>query len=442
LNLNLDEAFKKVLFFAFIFCCAVSFAYAQGDVYLSLSATGKRSDIAIESFFSPNKQQDDIKYAQLLKEIVQNDLILCRYFNVVIGDPEANAPLDTKLVFWEKKGAAVLLNASVKTLKPEQISVDVKLYDVVSGEIILKQNFRNESVNYRYLAHEISDEIVKRFTGEIGVACSRIAFINNSTRFKELYLIDYDGYNLRRLTKDKKLNILPRWSPDGEQIIYTSYLYNNPDLFSLNVVKNRRSIISKYQGLNAAGAFSPDGKKILLTLSRGKYPNLYLISPTGEILRRMTDGSYIDTSPSFAPNGQEIVFISDRPGYPQLYIMNIDGGNLRRLTTSGFCDSPAWSPRGDKIVFTMRQQKGNYDLFVYDLPSSKITRLTNNQRNNENPSWSPDGRFLAFSSTRSGRSEIYVMAIDGSGTRKLAELPESSYTPAWSPNLLENKQQR
>lgn len=428
------KLFKKCFAVLFLFSLFTSFAYAQGDVYLSLSATGKRSDIAIESFSTPYKTSEDSRYAQLLKEVIENDLILCRYFNVIVGDPKEGAPFDARMLFWEKKGAAVLLTASVR-VKIEQIIFDIKLYDVVTQELIWKHTYKGDTVNYREMAHEVSDEIVRRFTGESGVASSKVAFINNSTRFKELYIIDYDGHNLRRLTKDNKLNVLPKWSPDGQQIIYTSYLYNNPDLFSLNLVKNRRSIVSKYQGLNAAGSFSPDGNKILLTLSRGKYPNLYMISTTGEILRRMTDGSYIDTSPSFAPNGQEVVFISDRPGYPQLYIMNIDGGNLRRLTTAGFCDSPAWSPRGDKIVFTMRQKKGNYDLYVYDLPSSKITKLTNNQRNNENPSWSPDGRFIAFSSNRGGRGEIYIMAIDGSGTRKLAEIPGTSFTPAWSPNL-------
>ena len=435
MNFITIKLLKRTAFTVFASAVFASAVFAQSDVYLSLSATGKRSDIAIESFAAPNNTSDDIKYAQLLKEVVENDLILSRYFNVITGDPERSAPHDARMLFWEKKGASVLITGTVK-VRLDQITLEVKLYDVVSREIIWQQTYKNEAVNYRRLAHEVSDEIVRRFTGEQGIARSKLAFINNNTRFKELYIIDYDGRNIRRLTHDKKLNILPKWSPIGNQITYTSYLYNNPDLFSIDLQNNRRRIISKYQGLNSAGTFSPDGTKILLTLSRGRYPNLYLISEaTGEILRRMTDGSYIDTSPSFAPNGQEIVFISDRPGLPQLYIMNIEGGNVRRLTTSDFCDSPAWSPRGDKIVFTMRQQKGNYDLFVYDLPTSKITRLTSNQRNNENPAWSPDGRFVAFSSTRSGRSEIYIMAIDGSGTRKLAEIPGASFTPSWSPNL-------
>ena len=70
----------------------------------------------------------------------------------------------------------------------------------------------------------LNNEIVKRFTGEDGVACSKIAFTNNCTKFKEIYVVDYDGYNLRRFTKDNKLNILPKWVPYSSVIIYTSYL--------------------------------------------------------------------------------------------------------------------------------------------------------------------------------------------------------------------------
>jgi TolB protein len=426
---------QKFLFiFAVLFFAVV--IYAQSDVYLSLSATEKRSNIAIEYFIAADKKDDSLKYAKLLKKIIENDLILSRYFNVMqnaFEDGEAIA-FKEKLFLWEKRGASVLLTASV-SVDGDELILEVKMFDVVSRETIWKCNYKNGSLNYRYMAHEVSDEIVRKLTGGTGIARSKIVFVNDSTRFKELYIIDYDGYNLYRLTKDSKINILPKWSMDGEQIIYTSYFYNNPDLFVLNLAKNRRSVISKYQGLNVAGSFSPDGGKILLTLSRGRYPNLYLISTSGEILQRMTDGSHIDTSPSFAPNGREIVFISDRLGYPQLYIMNVDGGNIRRLTTSGFCDSPSWSPCGDKIVFTMRQLKGNNDLYVYDLPTAKITKLTNNQQNNENPTWSPDGRFVTFYSNRSGKGEIYVMAIDGSEVRRLVEIAGMSYSPSWSPVL-------
>ncbi|MCL2335394.1 MAG: hypothetical protein FWC57_04960, partial [Endomicrobia bacterium] len=190
--------FKKFLVsFAFAVICASAAFSQDSDVYLSLSATGKRSDIAIESFSTPYKTSEDVKYAQFLKEVIENDLILSRYFNVITGDPEDNVGFEGRMLFWEKKGASVLFTGAVKT-KLDRITFEVKLYDVVTKETIWSSEFRNDGVNYRELAHEISDEIVKRFTGESGIARSRIAFINDGGgKFKELYVVDYDGHNLR-----------------------------------------------------------------------------------------------------------------------------------------------------------------------------------------------------------------------------------------------------
>ncbi|MDR2772699.1 MAG: hypothetical protein LBB93_04450 [Elusimicrobiota bacterium] len=429
----------KKLFFIFIVLFLSSFSNAQqSDIYLSLSSSGKKFSIGIEPFSYVGRNTENAKYGSAIKAVIENDLILSRYFNVIV-DNISNSNFEAKLSSWDERGASVLFTASIEVSgkgERTRINVRVKMYDTTSKKIVWEDVFhRDNKSDFRYIGHEISNEIVRRFTGEEGVALSKIAFVNNGTRFKELYVIDYDGHNLKRLTRDAKLNLLPKWSPEGDQIIYTSYLFNNPDLFSINMVNNKRSVVSKYQGLNSAGTFSPNGKTILLTLSRGLFPNLYLIDKNGRLVQQMTKGSYIDTSPSFAPNGQEIVFISDRSGIPQMYIMNMDGGNARRLPTDGHCDSPAWSPRGDKIAFTMRQGRGHFDLYVYDLRSTRITRLTNSQGNNENPVWSPDGRFLAFASSRRGRWEIYIMAIDGSGTRKLAEISGNSYTPSWSANI-------
>ena len=420
----------SILFLTLFFASAV---YGV-DVYLSLTAAASRSDVALEAFAPGDTSAESLKYSKIVKEIIENDLVLSRYFNLILGEPPKDISFADRMVFWDQRGALVVIRGSV-SVQGANLSLDVKMHDTASGDVIWKQAFNFPLASFRAAAHRVSDEIVKRFTGESGIASSKIVFANDGTKSKEIYIADYDGYNVKKLTNDKKINILPKFNPDGTGFIYTSYLYNNPDLYFLDLKNNKRSAVSKFQGLNTAGNFSPDGKQIVLTLSRSIYPSLYLIDLKGNIVRRLTDGAYIDTSPSFSPNGNEIVFISDRPGFPQLYIMNFEGGNVRRLTTTGFCDSPAWSPRGDKIVFTMRQARNNFDLYVYDLPTAKITRLTNAQGSNENPVWSPDGRFLAFSSTRSGIREIYVMAIDGSGVRKLANLSGASYTPSWSVNV-------
>lgn len=408
--------------------------YAQNDVYLSLSSKASRASIGLSDFVPINGFYEEMNISRNFKEALEADLILSRHFNVAAANSSYKFDLEAQFEYWESKNVSVLLTGSLSIKDSTVLNVDVKLYDIESQQLIWEDRYYENVNNYRYIAHKINDEVVKRLTGEEGVACTKIAFINNSTKFKEIYVVDYDGHNLRRLTKDNRLNVLPKWVPESTQIIYTSYLYNNPDLFVIDILKNKRRALSTIQGLNSPASFSPDKKTLVTTLSRGVYPNLYLLDERGTVIRRLTEGKYIDTSPAFSPTGREIVFISDRAGYPQIYIMDIEGGNLRRLSTKGNCDSPTWSPKGDKIAFTMKLEK-TFDIFLYDLPKQRIVRLTKNQGNNENPTWSPDGRFIAFSSTRSGKSEIYIMGMDGTGERKLIDMSGSSFTPSWSQGI-------
>lgn len=436
LNLNL---IKIGFVIVFLFCILFPInSYAEDDVFLSLSSGGAKAGIGLMEFVPQSGIFEEINLSKDLENALESDLILSRHFNVVTADTSYKFDIEEQFSYWTSKNVSALITGNIlieKTdKKPEKLTVKVKVYDVETRQIIWEDKYSDKVNNYRYIAHKINDEIVKRFTGEEGFACSKIAFINDSTKFKEVYVVDYDGYNLRRYTKDNKLNILPKWVPNSSRIIYTSYLYNNSDLFVLDILKNKRKALSTIQGLNSPACFSPDKKTIIATLSRGVYPNLYLLDEDGTVIRRLTEGRHIDTSPSFSPSGKEVVFISDRAGYPQIYIMDIDGVNLRRLSTKENCDSPTWSPKGDKIAFTMRYN-GKFDICLYDLPKQRIIKLTENSGDNENPSWSQDGRFIVFSSTRTGKSEIYIMGIDGTGIRKLIDMPGNSYTPAWSQSL-------
>jgi len=413
---------------AVVFCLSGGMAT---DVYLSLSSHGQRGQLGLAGFVPETPTVDESKIGRDIQETLRFDLLFSRYFNLLEDGPFYSGQ-EEQLKNWSEQGADMLICGKIK-VKDRQISLTGQLFDIGSKQVIWQKTYNGDLNEYRHLAHELNDDIILRFTGERGIAHTKIVFVNNHTGHKELYVADYDGTNIRQLTYDNSINVLPTWSPDGREIIYTTYRFGNPDLYAISPTGDKLHPISQRQGLNSAGAFSPDGSKIALTLSRGGAPNLFLLSRTGEIMRQLTNGEDIGTSPSFAPNGQEIVYISDKPGYPQLYIMSLSGGNVRRLSARGYCDSPAWSPRGDKIVFAMRENGSSYfDICVYDLPTSRIDKLTQDEGNNENPSWSPDGRFIVFSSTRSGRSEMYVIAVDGSGIRKLGSISGSSFMPDWS----------
>ena len=402
----------------------------SADIYLSLSAHGQRMELGISGFSPENGKVDEAKLGRLVTDVLTNDLLFSRYFNLVEGGPVYTGKPE-ELLDWQKREANVLLCGKA-AIKRNELYITCQVFDIYAQKIIWEKTFNREIEDYRYIAHDINDELIFRFTGEKGIAHTKIVFVNNGSKYKELFVMDYDGYNPRQITADKSINLFPKWSPDSKEIIYTTFRYGNPDLYSVAFPGVTRRAVSKLQGLNTAGSFSPDGKTIALTLSRGKIPSIYLIARDGSFTKKLGSMRGIATSPCFAPNGKEIAYISDLPGYPQVYIMNLDTGRSRRIITRGFCDSPAWSPRGDKIVFTMRVNDSGYKLFVFNLNNSEVSRLTYNDGKDENPSFSPDGRFITFSSTKNYKSEVYILAIDGSGLRKLTDLPGSSTSPNWS----------
>ena len=364
----------------------------------------------------------DALLAKSLRGVVRSDLMLSRRFDVRDEEPGA-APA---------AGASWRLKA-VAGQGADKLTAQVRLENGAGGEAVFERFYRQDAAWPRALAHRIADDVVKAATGRGGIARTRIAFVNDSTGRKEVYVMDYDGEGVKRLTGDKSIDLLPRFSPDGTKLAYTSYKNGNPDLFLLDLETGRAAALSRDQGLNVAGGFSPDGTKLLMTLSRGKSPNLYLKDLATGAVTRLTSHFGADSTPTFSPDARQAAFVSDRSGNPQIYALDLATKQTRRLSNLNWCDSPAWSPSGEWIAFAGRaNRKDKMDIFLVDVTGSSVRRLTHGEGSNEDPTWSPDGRLLAFSSTRGGRSEIYVMDADGSAPRRAADIPGASSTPHWS----------
>ena len=401
-------------------------APAQTEVKLALTGAAGQPNpgLALPPFEAEDpKIGADAVLARDLREIVRQDLMLSRRFEVTDED-NASQPV---------KGAVWRLTAKASK-NADKISLRVKLANAEGGETVFERFYRQDSAWMRALAHRVADDIVKAATGRDGIARTRIAFANNKSGHKEIWVMDYDGEAVKRLTDNRSISLLPRFSPDGRTLAYTSYKDGNPDLWFLNLETGHSRVFSSEQGLNIAGGFSPDGTKILMTLSKGKSPNLYLKEVAGGAAERLTNHFGADSTPTFSPDARQVAFISDRSGNPQVHVLDIPTRKVTRLTSLNWCDAPAWSPTGEWIAFAGRaHNKDKMDIFLVDITGGQLRQLTRGEGSNEDPAWSPDGRFLAFSSTRGKRSQIWVMDADGSAPRLMADVPGASVTPHWSP---------
>ncbi len=432
---------KKALYVVVLGLLSASLLLAANkDVTIDISKFDSRKiNIAVAPFSELGDLGEENLGTQVAA-IIKNDLRLSGYFTIAdrVDEQELQS---SSLDYNELKDQgvdAVVKGTIIK--KDNQLLLECYLYDTTSKVRVAGVRYKAIKSILRKSIHDFSDEIVFRYTGEKGIAHTRICFVGDTKGQREIYLVDYDGYGLTALTKENALVLLPKWTPDGQRIIYTSYKDNNPDLYIIKDNGTGRKMLSGFQGLNSMARFSRDGKSLVIVLSKDGNPELYLMTPAGEMIRRLTNNKRIDAAPSWSPSNRDLVFISDRTGVPQMFITDIDGANVRRLVYSNtYTDSPEWSPTGERIAYVTRMAKGEFNIFTTDVSGNYQQQLTKGTKRNENPSWSPDGRFLVFVSTRNGKSQLFVMNNDGSNQRPLfpGELDDQFkgeiYTPCWSP---------
>jgi TolB protein len=379
-------------------------------------------------------------------QVLRNDLRFPGLFQFVADSLlTAIPPLDPEapnFEDWQGIGARILV-VTRAGLEGDELTVEVRVYFVDSGQTMLARRYSGRADNPRMFAHQASDDIMT-LTQYQGVARTRIAFTSDrdstaERQSKELYIVDYDGFNPRRVTVNGSLNILPTWSPDGTSLAYVSYRRGTPLIFRAHIFEGRSepNVTGEPEDAQAfAPAFSPDGEKIAFASSRSGKMDIWVANADGSEPRRITNTRAADTAPCWSPTGQEIAFTSNRTGTPQLWVMSAEGLNVRRLTTVGnYNDGCAWSPARQygEIAYTARLESGGFDIAVIDLATRQVRQITRGHGSCEYPSWAPNGRHLVFSCEQRGTWAITISDREGRSVQRMAAGAGNNVQPDWGP---------
>lgn len=277
----------------------------------------------------------------------------------------------------------------------------------------------------------------------------------------EIYLMDGDGKNVRRLTDNSYGDCFPSISPDGKTIVFESNrlraerdALNTSDLFLMNTDGTDQKHLTR----GSSATWSRDSQSVAYHASAsgtGKPIALFPGAATsdsdifvmnvvkkGAVPRNITNNpTAVDDDPDWSPTEDKIVFVSkdgkDNPTNAvsaEIYVINADGkGKPIRLTNNNEEErAPAWSPDGKRILFMCRRGGTDFEICIMNADGTGQIQLTDNTVGDLTPSWSPDGRKIVVHRPVSpSRFQLWLINVDGSGEMQLTDTPGLNGFPNW-----------
>lgn len=267
-----------------------------------------------------------------------------------------------------------------------------------------------------------------------GFFTAQLAFIGERTGKKEVYTADLFFGGAKQITRDNTHAMMPRWSPDGSKLLYTSFFKSGfPDIYQIDLGTYQRTTFVSFKGTNSGARYSPTGQQVAMILSGEGTPEVYVSNAQGRQVSRKTRSDAVKSSPCFSPDGSRIVFAME-PG-PQLYVMSAAGGQASRVTSgvSGYCAEPDWSRTDpNKIAFTMRVGR-NYQIGVLNLASRSGVQASKAPFDGIEPCWLGDGRHLVYTARTASTSRICILDTE---TGKSVPVSPTSFGSVMQANVL------
>jgi tricorn protease len=196
----------------------------------------------------------------------------------------------------------------------------------------------------------------------------------------------------------------PDISPDCKLVAF-SYL---GDIWVVPAIGGVARPVTMHERHEFYPAFSPDGQQIAFSSNRHGSYDVFVVPVRGGRPRRLTFDSSDEHVCGWTPDGKNVLFSGAlAPEFPSgfdLYTVPVTGGQPRRVTASEGRDG-AFSPKGDLLAYVRGPgqwyRKGyrgssNDDIWIADADGKNNRRLTYFNGQDGSPCWSPDGRFVYY----------------------------------------------
>lgn len=209
----------------------------------------------------------------------------------------------------------------------------------------------------------------------------------------DIFLARRDGSNLRQHTRTPGYDAEASFSPDGKLIVFCSLraafptnklsaadlkrLETDPawfgDIYLMNHDGSNVRRLTHAPGYDGGPFFSADGQRIVWRRfnEKGDTANVFTMKLDGSDEQQLTDFGAMSWAPFFHPSGRYVIFTANKLGFAnfELFLVDAEGSRepVRVTFTDGFDGLPAFSPDGTKLVWTSsRTPDGKSQIFLAD----------------------------------------------------------------------------
>ncbi|MEM7431868.1 MAG: Tol-Pal system beta propeller repeat protein TolB [Pseudomonadota bacterium] len=221
----------------------------------------------------------------------------------------------------------------------------------------------------------------------------RIAYVSFEDNKSSIYVQTLRTGNRIQVSSKPGINGAPSFSPDGRQLVVTlGGVDGNLDLYVVDINSKQARRLTTHRAIDTEGSWSPDGRYIYFTSDRSGGPQIYRVRSSGGTAERVTyEGSY-NARPRLSPDGKRLAMIHLTNGKYQIAVSNLERRDLLVLSAGSQDESPSFAPNSDTLIYATRT-RGDGVLAWVTADGLIRQELASGDGDVREPVWSPFQRF-------------------------------------------------
>ena len=221
-------------------------------------------------------------------------------------------------------------------------------------------------------------------------------------------------------------------------LVYEHVIGGNQDLYVIPARGGVPRRLTDHPALDGLPRYTPDGSKVLFTSQRTGHYQIWEVPSAGGAARRVRTNPHTEYQVDVSPDGRSLAFLSNQDGPEHLFVMDLASGALRTLVRHGknsILGNPHWSPDGSRIVYSSNWRLGHH-IYVVDAKTGEDRRVSDLRAGGCEPHFTRDGKKVVYvrRGHMSEKSRLVELDLESGGEKTLVDWPALQYDPVFSPD--------